>query len=258
MGMCLMLSLWESSKISLQYNFITMLRSRALERGIVEGLTIALNEVALSTRHAEHPSTVRIWATAPLPGKDESTPVDGWWAEWTFPSVILPRCCFYSERGRENLRLSQLCVGWQSVPGDAMEGWRRELFNSLAWWQEIVGLELSHFWEEVLVMDTWWNWRAEDWDKGFLGSQMTNLGSKVQGTVDRGSKPRPREGIVGRKMLTLVYRGRRSERAKAVVPSLSVTTAWYCFFFILLIFFLTLPAVCFNPCLCFFASPLDW
>lgn len=57
---------------------------------------------------------------------------------------------------------------------------------------------------------------------------MTKLGSKVQGTVDRAGKPRPREGMVGRRKLRLVvYRDRRSERAKPVVSSLSITRAWY-------------------------------
>lgn len=37
---------WESSRISLQYNFITMLRVCARGRGIVEGLTIALTQDA--------------------------------------------------------------------------------------------------------------------------------------------------------------------------------------------------------------------
>lgn len=151
MGVCLTLSLREFSRFSLQYKFITMLRACALGRGIVEGLTIALTEDALSRGHTEHASTLRSWATAPLPGKDENT-VGGWWAEWTSPQLLF-QGCFYSEHGRENWRLSQLCVGWQGVSGDAMEGGRRKLFNSLAWWQEIVGLELSHF-QEVLVMDT--------------------------------------------------------------------------------------------------------
>lgn len=85
---------------------------------------------------------------------------------------------------------------------------------------------------------------------------MTNIGNKA--TVDRGGKPRPREGMVGRKKLTLVYRNRRSEHAKAVVSSLSIIRARYYYFFIFLIFLPTLPAQYFNPCLCFFASPLDW
>lgn len=85
---------------------------------------------------------------------------------------------------------------------------------------------------------------------------MTNIGNKV--TVERGGKPRPREGVVGRKELTLAYRNRRSEHAKAVVSNLSVITAWYYYFFIFLIFLPTLPAEYFNPCLCFFSSPLDW
>lgn len=166
MGVCLMLSLWESSRTSLHYNFVTMLRVCALGRGIIEGLTTALAEDALSTRHAERPSTVRSWATAPLPGKDESTAVGGWWAEWTLPAV-LPRCSFYSEHiRRENWRLSQLCLWWQSVPGDAMEGWRRKLLNSLAWWQPIVGLELRSTGDGDLEKLK----SRENWDKGFVGS----------------------------------------------------------------------------------------
>lgn len=54
----------------------------------------------------------------------------------------------------------------------------------------------------------------------------------------------------------MVDRNRRSEPAKPVVSSLSITGSWYYCFFILLIFLLTLPTVFFSPCLRLFTPPL--
>lgn len=54
----------------------------------------------------------------------------------------------------------------------------------------------------------------------------------------------------------MVDRDRRCKREKAVVSSLAMIGTRYYFFFILLVFLLTLPTVLFSPCLCFFTPSL--
>lgn len=88
---------------------------------------------------------------------------------------------------------------------------------------------------------------------------MTKLGNKVQETVDRGGKPRPRERIVGRKRWRETCDGPGQDiwayknHGFQWCHGLSVIRSWYYCFFILFIFLFTLPTVFFSPCLCFFA-----